>query len=560
MLLKLFTLLLSLLIFVLLTVSANAGTVAHFQGEHERDRIMIVLGEDDHFLVQVYDGGYFLHRDGQGYWLEAGPGGPRTMTAQARAYQQLQRYPEGMMQVVGSTGEQTPQSTAFFPEESVEIAGYRGTRYINKAGWVPVVLTEDEALIPFGRAWRIFREASEMGEPESQRRDSNFLELLYNRGILTVWGKSLVRIEESDRFDDLLALPDDILTLEMVRAESSDETFADEENEASYNPILGGVHYRNALWTRHRDGTLARWAEAANEPVEQDIGGTVADFCVFERDLLAVVQRPQNTAMQLLALGDSGWTEVTNWQANEHNAFLALDCTGPEIVLLTAEEMIFPQLDRKVAIDIEALLPVGQISTLQHDGWLYAGSNSGEWGGGLRRFALSDGRAERIEDNDGSLCGGLLNTDCDPVTGLAPDPANNNCILAGVGLVHMMSSGNIVRVCDTEVRLAYQKPYTLERDWTWDADTVNETRYNTLPFFDIVEIQEGAVAVSVDGLYTFGPDNADPEFSAFADFRAWAENGIDWTGGDIILVSTTMNQTHSLSGASLLAVARRDLD
>ena len=519
--------------------------------------MMIVLGEDDHFLVQVYDGGYFLHRDGQGYWLEAGPGGPRTVTSEARAYQQLQRYPEGMLQVAESIGEEAPQSTAFLPAEAVEIAGYRGTRYVNEAGWVPVVLTADEALIPFGRAWRIFSEAAEMGEPESQRRGSNFLELLQNRGILTVWGRSLVRVEESDEFDDLLVLPDDIITLETVSAASSDEATADEEDGASYNPILGGVHYRNALWTRHRDGTLARWAEAANAPVEQDIGGTVADFCVFEGDLLAVVQRPQNTAMQLLLLGDSDWTEVSNWQANENYPFFALDCTGPEIAVLTAEAIIFPRSDRRVAIDTETLSPAGQFSTLQHGGWLYAGSNAGEWGGGLRRFALSDGRAERIENDDGSLCEGLLNTDCDPVTGLVPDPANSNCILASVGLVHMMSSGNIVRVCDTEVGLAYQKPYTLERDWTWDADTVDEARYNTLPFFDIVETQEGAVAVSVDGLYTFGPSDADPEFSVFPDAWVWAENGIDWTRADLILVLTTMNQTHSLSGASLLVVARR---
>src|SRR5258708_467418 len=89
---------------------------------------------------------------------------------------------------------------------------------------------------------------------------------------------------------------------------------------------------------------------------------------------------------------------------------------------------------------------------------VYIGFNTGEWGGGLQRVDLRSGTVTDIERRDTKeLCAGPLNSNCDPVTGVIPDPQNKDCVLAAVGLVHMMSHGSILRVCGTSVSLVFEK-------------------------------------------------------------------------------------------------------
>ena len=88
----------------------------------------------------------------------------------------------------------------------------------------------------------------------------------------------------------------------------------------------------------------------------------------------------------------------------------------------------------------------------------YVGLNRGEWGGGLRSVNLDTGVVSPVERRDSQeLCEGPLNSDCDPVTSLIPDPQNKDCILAAVGLVHMMTQGRILRVCGTKVTPIWSK-------------------------------------------------------------------------------------------------------
>jgi hypothetical protein len=101
----------------------------------------------------------------------------------------------------------------------------------------------------------------------------------------------------------------------------------------------------------------------------------------------------------------------------------------------------------------------GYVVSQVQGGVLWLGLNAGEWGGGLRRITLADGVMGAPSDIDPkTLCGGALNPGCHPVTGLAPDPSHPDCVLAAVGLVHMMSHGGVVRVCGKDVSLAYAKP------------------------------------------------------------------------------------------------------
>jgi hypothetical protein len=93
-------------------------------------------------------------------------------------------------------------------------------------------------------------------------------------------------------------------------------------------------------------------------------------------------------------------------------------------------------------------------------GHLYGGIDGGEFGGGAFRIDLTNGQYEPIERRDSAaLCAGPLNAACSPVTGLAPDPARADCVLASTGLEHMAGiDGAILRLCGHKVEVVSQAP------------------------------------------------------------------------------------------------------
>jgi len=548
----------ALFVSLLLAVPTNAQSAAMFEGDQERERILIVLAESGDFLISTHEHSYFLYLSGQAYWIESGPGGPQATTAQARAHQEKADRASGRL-VMGPRNTNAA-STEFRPIGSIQIAGRTGTRYENEAGWTPIVLSDDPNLLPLGRAWRIYQQAIDMGRADEGR--SNMLDLLETRGILSVWGRQLKGFlpVPPERFEGLASafeLPDDALTLDMLLAAEANAPPPRPDNHP-YNPVLGGVYFDDALWTHLRDGSLMRWDEGADAGTLQDIDGIASDLCVFNGELLAVTARNrEGQRLQLVRLVDGEWVQELRFKADQENPFFALDCSGEEPLLLTAKALLLPRTEREIAIDTQILAPGPYFVTIQHEGWLYVGSNVGEWGGGLRRISLADGRGERIENRTEALCGGMLNTDCAPVTGLSIDPANPHCVLASVGLVHMMSSGHVVRVCSGQVSLAYRKPITLDQHWEWTPGSSDMRGYSSVPFFAMAGGQGIAIAAAGDGLYRFHSASQSPEFIPFGRTARWPASGIDWSDPDVILVATSMNARHSLSGSSILIVPRK---
>ncbi|GAB7550868.1 hypothetical protein NRB_03630 [Novosphingobium sp. 11B] len=170
-------------------------------------------------------------------------------------------------------------------------------------------------------------------------------------------------------------------------------------------------------------------------------------------------------------------------------------------------------------------------------------------------FYNADGKVDEPTDVDPkNLCGGTLNPACDPVTGLAPDPSRSDCMLATVGLVHMLSHGGVVRICGEDVSLAYAKPYTLDPDWHWDGKLDRERTSSVA--FQSMRSEAGmatAWAVASDGVYRFGTAPL-PQFSPFPKRRLG--DAVDRSHPEYILIPTDMNQRHSLSGRSFILVPR----
>jgi hypothetical protein len=129
----------------------------------------------------------------------------------------------------------------------------------------------------------------------------------------------------------------------------------------------------------------------------------------------------------------------------------------------------------------------------------YVGINKGEWGGGLQRVDLRTGDITNIERRDGKeLCEGPLNSDCDPVTGVIPDPQKKECVLASVGLVHLFSSeGRILRVCGETVTVISEKSVSNDN---------GDKRRMTEAFFGVAPAADGGYwAITWRALYHFDP-------------------------------------------------------
>jgi hypothetical protein len=179
---------------------------------------------------------------------------------------------------------------------------------------------------------------------------------------------------------------------------------------------------------------------------------------------------------------------------------------------------------------------------------VYVGTNIGEWGGGLQRVDLKTGAVVSVERRDTKeLCDGPLNSDCDPVTGVIPDPRTNDCVLVAIGLVHFLSHGRILRVCGDQVSVVFEHSRTEE---------VNTRKLEESDaFYGLASADGGFWAVTPGALYRFGADGKTHVQYPFP--KLHPESGVymnrDLPGA--IVIRTDVNWAVSVSGYTPLVVA-----
>jgi hypothetical protein len=283
--------------------------------------------------------------------------------------------------------------------------------------------------------------------------------------------------------------------------------------------------------------------------------GRVTEICKSGTRLLALVagSREQWTLQQRLR---RGWALQATLPI-QGDRFAALDCKVDDasIAVVTNRRLVEVEGQKVRSItfrqELEPPLVNGTALAAQDAVWL--GLNVGEWGGGLRRIGRSHGQVELVEHNrSGDLCGGPLNTACDPVTGIATAPWNSSCIVAAIGLVHMMAHGRIVEVCGKSVRRLYfkaldpQPPNNLLDDGEPSS---------TVAFFGLARTGNIIWAVGFDGLYRFDGMNP-PKFRPLPRFENKGGYQVSFDVPGIVLVMTDVNQRHSLSGSVPLMALR----
>jgi hypothetical protein len=152
----------------------------------------------------------------------------------------------------------------------------------------------------------------------------------------------------------------------------------------------------------------------------------------------------------------------------------------------------------------------------------------------------------------GELCGGPLNTDCDPVNGLIVSPWRPSCVVAAIGMVHMMSHGRIVEICDKSVRRLYFKPLDPQPPRN---KVDNGEPASTMAFFGVVRLAGAMTAVGLDGIYRFNEPQS-PQFQSMPHFENKSGYRVNFDLPGIALVMTEANARASLSGSVPLIAVR----
>jgi len=235
----------------------------------------------------------------------------------------------------------------------------------------------------------------------------------------------------------------------------------------------------------------------------------------------------------------SAWATVATVRS-EGDELIAMTCTADKVALLTSRRLV--QLDGKhqSAIALSRELGRGLVSsTYSTPDQFFVGLNAGERGGGLRRIDRHTGDVTVVERNaSGELCGGPLNTSCDPVNGIATEPGKPGCIAVAVGLVHMEPHGRVLEVCGDHVQRLFYKAYGENRSRATGKD---DEPLSTVAFFGLISDGDTMQAVGIDGIYTFGPRGA-VQVIPLPHFKNVGGVSISFDLPHFVLVLTNVNQ------------------
>jgi hypothetical protein len=325
--------------------------------------------------------------------------------------------------------------------------------------------------------------------------------------------------------------------------------------------IAGGVVFDGKLWLRgailsRKDfsGGLVSLS-LADESRQLQFERGVLDMQRAGHDLWVLRQPSLAVREFVLSVWRNGrFRDLATFSASEQDAPIALvnAADSPTVLCLQTIRKLAPDNHTWQRVKLRGELRGGFQQTVASPlsgSSVYVGFNTGEWGGGLQRVDLRSGTVTDIERRDTKeLCAGPLNSDCDPVTGVIPDPQNKDCVLASVGLIHMMSHGSILRVCGTSVSLVFEKVEMVDG---FRGGKVRETQ----AFFGLVSAEDGGFwGITSEALYCFGADGTSKEEHALPDLKRVSGFLLSRELPGVIVVRTDANWAVSVSGYTPLLI------
>ncbi|MDG2005040.1 MAG: hypothetical protein P8J20_17085 [Novosphingobium sp.] len=326
------------------------------------------------------------------------------------------------------------------------------------------------------------------------------------------------------------------------------------DDNGEFRAITQAAFADGKLWLLEDDGNLVSVSPAQGETALIDVGGKVLDICKSQGHLAVLIDDSGTLTLKRASI--DGWVELSS-ASSGGDRLIAMDCETDQIgAVLVTNNRLIEMADgevRSIGLSSNIEPPYVTATALVADDAIWLGLNNGEWGGGLHRISRAGGQVETIELNrSGELCGGPLNTDCDPVNGLAASPWKPNCMMAAVGLVHMIAHGRLVEICGNTVRRLYFKPFEPQPPHNTFDDGEPAS---TIAFFGLARVPAGVIATGIDGIYRFN-EARNPQFQSLPKFQEIDGYRVSFDIPDVVIVFTEVNARASLSGSVPLMAVR----
>jgi hypothetical protein len=303
--------------------------------------------------------------------------------------------------------------------------------------------------------------------------------------------------------------------------------------------------FRSQLWMMTDAGLLSSITEGSSQQIDIPLPEPAFDLWIQDGEP-AVLTGGHNGQSWILRQWSHGeWKATATLSANVGERFVGVASSARTVTVLTSSRMIeiAGGHQRSVALRWPSK-PLAGITAITATGdGLLVGFNIGEWGGGLRRIDRASGQISIVESKSArSICGGPLNTDCDPVNGIAVEPWKPSCAVIAIGLVHFMAHGSIVEVCGNTVTRLYSSAYGGDHN-------------STVPFFGIATADANLWAVGADGIYRIAHDGV-AKISSLPEFQRIGNVSVSFAVPHVVLVLTDVNQRRSVSGSAPMILAR----
>lgn len=317
------------------------------------------------------------------------------------------------------------------------------------------------------------------------------------------------------------------------------------------DPVLGarlveGVATADGLWLRSASGAVVAFDRSNGERrilVEQGAADLLRDS-----GRTIVLQSDNGTPKRFLVRDPEVDRSLT--PALQADA-LGLLRVGADWIIVTQDALYRSDGGRWRRQAIEGFGRHFGVMTMAStpDGSIYIGFNQGEWGGGLWRIAPGSSRLAEVRKVDDDPCDGPLAAECDPITGLVPDVDHPGCLLASIGLSHMLSHGRVMRVCGDEATLVFS------RALDGPPDSIGALSHSTWPLFGLAATPDGWLAITPGKVFVSVGGEVEtldmPEAESFA--------GIQLSQvGQVLILPTDVNWGMSLSGYTPMLVAVTD--
>jgi hypothetical protein len=309
------------------------------------------------------------------------------------------------------------------------------------------------------------------------------------------------------------------------------------------------------LWLLSDAGEISSIAEGKNTRVEERLPEPALDLCLQNgRPVAITCQRDQcrNWTVRQRIKGEWSIEDTIKTQGDD---LIGLSCTAEKVTLLTSRRLIDSAKGRQTSVVLSDELSLKQLVIMvDTPNRVFLGFNEGEWGGGLWQIDRNSGNVASIERNaSGQLCGGPLNSVCDPVNGIVIEPWKPDCIAVTVGLVHFTPHGRIVEVCGDDVRKLYYKPY--EKQQFGGSKRGGEEPFETVAFFGLTSEGGQLWAAGIDGIYRINSSGV-TQFGPLPKFERIGGVDVSFDLQNFVVVLTSIAARHSVSSAMPIIVPR----